>query len=182
AAADPNVETLMASCGGMSSFMGSSTTGRMWVQLLPRRQRELGVSQVIERMRPKIARFPGIRVYPSAPQSIRVGGFGSKSNYQFVLQGQDTETLYPQAQKFELELAKLPELRDVSSDLQIRDPMVSVVIDRKKAASLQLDARTIESGLYDMYGPSWVSTMYLPNSQNRVLLELLPKFQESSDW
>ncbi len=39
----------------------------------------------------------------------------------------------------------------------------------------------IQSGLYDAYGPRWVSTIYAPSSQYRVLLELLPKYQEHSD-
>ena len=70
---------------------------------------------------------------------------------------------------------------DVTSDLQLKSPRVNVEIDRDKAAALQINALDIESALYQGFGPSWVSTIYAPVAQYKVLLELLPKYQEHAD-
>ena len=78
-------------------------------------------------------------------------------------------------------MAKLPSINDVTSDLQLKSPRVNVEIDRDKAASLQINALDIESALYQGFGPSWISTIYAPAAQYKVLIELLPKYQEHAD-
>jgi HAE1 family hydrophobic/amphiphilic exporter-1 len=97
------------------------------------------------------------------------------------LQGPNTTELYTQAARFEREVATLPGLQDVNTDLQVQNPRMKIAIDRDKAAALQLNVAGIEAALYNAYGPDWVSTMYLPQSQNRVLLELLPRYQGRAD-
>ncbi len=174
---DPNVESFMASAGG--SFQSSTNTGRMFVQLKPRKQRALHVTQIIEELRPKLAGFPGMRVFMTAPSSIRIGGRMSKSQYQFTVQGPDTAELYAQSTKLEREMARLPTLQDVTSDLQIKNPRLNIDIDRDRAASLQLNVAQIEAALYSGFGPRWSSTIYAPIAQYRVLLELLPQYQAS---
>jgi HAE1 family hydrophobic/amphiphilic exporter-1 len=176
---DPNVETFMSSIGG--NFNTGANTGRMWMQLKPRKQRELSVNQLIERLRPKMANVVGARVFLSAPSSIRIGGRMSRSQYQFTLQGPETEELYVQAQLFEQEMTRLPSITDVSSDLQLKNPRLNVTIDRDKAASLYLNVAQIEGSLYSAYGPRWVSTIYASTAQYRVMLELLPEYQAHPD-
>jgi HAE1 family hydrophobic/amphiphilic exporter-1 len=175
---DPNIETLMASAGGSYN---TGATGRLWVQLKPRKQRKLNVNQVIEELRPKVSGFPGIRVYMNAPPEIRVGGHVTKSQYQFTLQSGDTAELYRQAQRLERQMARLPGLQDVTTDLQIKNPRVNINIDRDKAAALQLNVAQIEYALYSAYGPRWASTIYARNAQYHVLLELLPEHQAQPD-
>jgi HAE1 family hydrophobic/amphiphilic exporter-1 len=177
---DPNVESIMSSCGG--SGWGSANTGRMFVLLKSRRQRSLTVNQVVEELRPKVSRFPGFRVFMTVPQALRIGGRMSKSSYDFTVQGPDTDELYRQAQRLEREIAQLPELQDVTTDMQIRTPQVNVDFDRDKAAALHLNAMQIQSALYDSFGPQWSSTIYGPTNQYRVLLEILPRFQEHADY
>jgi HAE1 family hydrophobic/amphiphilic exporter-1 len=177
---DPNVETVMSSCGG--SGWGSANTGRMFVQLKPRRQRQLTVNQIVDQLRPKVSRFPGFRVFMTIPQALRIGGRPSKSAYDYTVQAPDTATLYREAGKLERELAQLPELVDVTTDMQIKTPRVNVDFDRDKAAALHLNAMQIQSALYDAFGPQWSSTIYAPTNQYRVLLEILPKFQEHADY
>jgi hydrophobic/amphiphilic exporter-1 (mainly G- bacteria), HAE1 family len=172
---DPNVDTTMVSAGG--SYSGGSNSGRLIVQLKPRRQRDLTVFQIVDRLRPKVARFPGVRVFVTVPPAIRIGGRLSKSQYDFTLQGPDTEDLYRQAQRLEKEAGRLPGLQDVTTDLQLKNPRQNVFIDRDKAAALQLNVLQVEGTLYSAFGPRWSSTIYSPTSQNRVLLELLPQFQ-----
>jgi len=132
-------------------------------------------------LRPKLAGFPGVRVFVTLPPAIRIGGRGSKSGYELTVQGPDTAELYTQAQRLEREIVRLPMVQDVTSDLQLKSPRVNIQIDRDKAAALQLNAQQIEAALYAGYGPSWVSTIYAPTNQFRVLLELEPKFQSHPD-
>lgn len=177
---DPNVDSIMSSCGG--SGWGSANTGRMMVQLKPRRQRQLTVNQIVDQLRPKVSRFPGFRVFMTIPQAFRIGGRPSKSSYDFTVQAPDTAQLYREAARLEREIAQIPELVDVTSDMQIKTPRVNVDFDRDKAAAMHLNAMQIQSALYSSFGPQWSSTIYAPTNQYRVLLEILPKFQEHADY
>ena len=177
---DPNVESIMSSVGG-SMFGGSANTGRMWLQLLPRRKRDLTAQQIIEKLRPAVSRFPGVRVFMSLPPSLRIGGRGSKSGYEYTLYGPDTTELFKYASKLQEEIVKLPMVQDVTSDLLLRTPKVALEIDRDKAAAYNVDPQLIEQSLYLAYGQSLVSTMFGATNQYRVLLELLPSYQTHAD-
>jgi len=172
---DPNIDTFM-------SQADTTNTPRFWVQLKPRKMRPLGLTQVIAELRPQLSRFPGVRVFLVAPPSLRIGGHQTKSAYDFTLQGPDTAELYKQAQILQSEIAKLPGLVDVTTDLQVKNPQVNMNIDRDRAAALGLDANQIESALYSAFGPRWSSTIYAPTNQYKVLMEIQPKYQEFSDY
>jgi HAE1 family hydrophobic/amphiphilic exporter-1 len=176
---DPDVESFYSSTGG--GFGGSGNNGRVMVNLKPRRQRVATVTDVVNRLRPKLSNFPGLRVYTSIPQAIRVGGRMSRSSYDFTLYGPDTEQLYTEAPKLERIIARLPGLQEVSSDLQIKNPRVNVILDRDRAAALGVNWNNISSVLYDAFGPQFSSTIYSPTNQYRVLLEMLPQYQEHTD-
>jgi HAE1 family hydrophobic/amphiphilic exporter-1 len=163
--------------------MGSSgNQSRMNVVLKPRKERDLSVNQVINELRPKVSGFPGFRVFMTAPPSIRIGGRQSKSSYDFTVQGPDTGELYKQALNLERAVARIPLLADVTTDLQIKNPQVNVVIDRDRAAVLGLNANQIEQSLYTAFGPRWASTIYAPTNQYKVLMEIQPKYQAFSDY
>lgn len=176
---DPNIETIMLSAGG--SFNASASSGRLMVQLKPRRERTLSVFEVVNELRPKLATISGIRAFPSVPAAIRIGGRRSKAQYDFTLQSPDTAELYAEASKFEEVVAKLPGLLDVASDLEVKNPRVNVSIDRDKAAALQLNLLQVQGSLYSAFGPRWATTIYSSMSQNRVLMELQPKYQAHPD-
>jgi len=122
-----------------------------------------------------------MRVFMSMPPVIRIGGRMSKSSYELTVQGPDTAELYRESDKLLAEVSKLRSVQDVTSDLQLSSPHVKVQIDRDKAAALQINAQQIESALYNGFGPSWISTIYTSIAQNKVLLEVDPKYQEHSD-
>jgi HAE1 family hydrophobic/amphiphilic exporter-1 len=177
-ARDPNVDSLVSSVGGAtSSTMGGPNFGQIIVHLKPRSQRRLLVNDIIEELRPKLASFPGMKVYVQNPPTIQIGGQVTKSQYQFSMQSPDKDEIYAAAQKLELAVAKMPGLQDVTSNLQIQTPQVNVTIDRDKAAALQVNAQQIENALYDAYGPRWVSTIYAAVNEYKVLLELMPEYQ-----
>ncbi|MCX6629754.1 MAG: efflux RND transporter permease subunit [Candidatus Solibacter sp.] len=179
-AQDPDVESFFSSTGG--NFFGpSGASGRLMVNTKPRRERDVSVSQIVNRLRPRLSSIPGLRVSLSVPQAIRVGGRMSKSAYDFTLVGPDTQQLYTEAPKLERILARMPGLQEVSSDLQIKTPRIHIVLDRDRAAALHLNWQNISSTLYDAFGPQFTSTIYAPTNQYRVLLEMLPKFQQHTD-
>jgi HAE1 family hydrophobic/amphiphilic exporter-1 len=177
-AADPNVDSLMSSVGGATaSTMGGPNYGQLVVHLKPRKQRELGVEQLIEELRPKLATVPGMRVFLQNPPTIRIGGQVTKSLYQFTISSPDKDELYTAAPQLERAIAHLDGVQDVTSDLAITSPQVTVKIDRDKAAAMQVNAQGIENALYDAFGPRWVSTIYGAANEYKVLLELKPEFQ-----
>ncbi len=176
---DPNVEEFMSSVSGTggSVSLGGPNFGRMFLHLVPRKQREKSADEMIEVLRPKLNTIPGMRVFLQNPPSIRIGGQLTKSLYQYTMQGPNIDELYRSAQDFEGEMAKLDGLLDVTSDLQIKSPQATVVIDRDRASSVGVTADQIENALYDAFGPRWISTIYAPTNQYKVLIETLPEYQ-----
>jgi HAE1 family hydrophobic/amphiphilic exporter-1 len=173
--ADPNVAAFMSSAG--AGGLGGTNSGVLFIRLKPRSVRKLDPDQVIAELRPRLAQVPGLRVYLQNLPPIRVGGRLTKSQYQFTLQSPDTAELYKVAPELETKLRALPGLVDVASDLQLKNPQVNVDIDRDKASSLGIAAYAIEDALYSAYGARQISTIYAPNNQYRVIMELEPSFQ-----
>ena len=111
------------------------------------------------------------------PPPINIGGVQSRAQYQFTLQDADVDALYGGATALEAKLREIPALRDVTSDLRLASPRVSVEIDRDRAASLGVSPLAIEDALYAAYGDRQVSTVYAPEDQYQVILSLLPQFK-----
>ena len=173
---DENVEGFMSSMGaGGSSVSGNQ--GRIFMKLKPRSERNMHVDQIIQKFRPLLAQVPGIQAFPQNPPPIRIGGTLTKSLYQLTLQSPDTAELYEFAPKLEAKLRELTMLQDVTSDLQIKNPQVNVDIDRDKASALGITAAQVESGLSMAYSAQQVSTIYAPNNQYQVIMQVLPEFQ-----
>jgi HAE1 family hydrophobic/amphiphilic exporter-1 len=128
--ADPNVAYVMSQVG---FGRGTMNQGGITVRLKPRAERPQ-VEQVIQELRPKLAVVPGMNVFMRNDPPIRIGGIQSKALYQFTLQGADLRTLYQAAKDFQSNMRALPGLVDVTSDLQISNPQVNVVIDRLRSA------------------------------------------------
>jgi hydrophobic/amphiphilic exporter-1 (mainly G- bacteria), HAE1 family len=173
---DPNVEGFMSAvgAGGRSSTVNQ---GRLFIHLKPRDERALSADQVAQSLTRKLAAVPGMRVFITNPPVINIGGRSSKSLYQFTLQSSDIDALYQGAATLERRLHDVPGLTDVTSDLQIKNPQVQVKIDRDRAAALGIDVSQIENALYNAYGARQVSTIYTPNDQYWVVMELLPQYQ-----
>ncbi len=171
----PEVKSFFSGIGGGGSS-SSNNTGRIFLQMKPRSERP-HVDEVIQNLRGKLAGVPGMRVFMQNLPPIRIGGQLTKSQYQFTLQSPDTEELYHNAPLLEAKLRELPGLQDVTSDLQIKNPQVNVEIDRDQAATLGVTAAQVEEALYTAYGSRQISTIYAPNNQYRVIMELLPEYQ-----
>jgi HAE1 family hydrophobic/amphiphilic exporter-1 len=176
---DPNVDSFITQIGGGG---GSANNTRLPVQLKPRRERQQSAQQIAQRIRSQILRFPGFRAFVGLPPSLQIGGRMGNQNYSLMMQALNTEELYSWAPTLEAAVtAQVPEVQDVSTDLQMKSPRINLVMDRDRSASLGLNVSQIQNALYDGLGPKWSSTIYGPTSQYRVLIEMDPKFQAHSD-
>jgi hydrophobic/amphiphilic exporter-1 (mainly G- bacteria), HAE1 family len=172
----PDVANVLSSCGPRGNIsVGNS--GIVLAQLKPREERKRSAEQIITDLRPKLARITGIRTFLQIPPPIRLGGSLSKSQYQYTLQDSDTDELYRVAPMLESKMRTLAGIQDVTSDLQLSNPQINVQIDRDKAAALGITPLAIEDALYTAYGTRQISTIYAPNNQYQVIMELAPEFQ-----
>ncbi len=174
---DTNVANMTSSVGlGLGGAGGSSNEGRIFMSLKPLGKR-LSADDVVNELRPKLSKIPGVTVFMSVPPAIQIGGRSSRSQYQFTMQSSDIDGLYPAAAKLLAVTADSPLLMDVTSDLQLSNPQINVQIDRNRAAALGVTADAVESTLYGAYGSRQVSTIYSPNDQYWVIMEVLPRYQ-----
>jgi HAE1 family hydrophobic/amphiphilic exporter-1 len=174
---DPNIESFMSSAGARRGSITGSNTGVLFMILKPRSERALSADQIIQQLRPKLARIAGLKVYLQNPPAIQVGGRISKSQYQYTLQGTEIEELYRVAPALAAKIQALPAFQDVTTDLQLKNPQVNVDIDRDKASSLGVSAAQIEDALYSAYGTRQISTIYASTNQYQVIMELKPEYQ-----
>jgi len=172
---NPNVRGVSVSGGG--GFGGGLTRARLSVYLKPRDERPLSADEVIRSLQPSLSQIPGVRVFLSNPPAIRIGGRSSQSQYQFTLQSADIDELYAQSRILEARMAELPIIRDVSSDLQVRNPQLRIDVDRDRAAALGLNISQVQNALYNAFGSRQISTILGAANDYPVILELLPEFQ-----
>jgi multidrug efflux pump len=174
---DPAVESVNAFTGG-----GNRNGGFISVSLKPLAERGgVTAERVIARLRPQVARVPGVNLWLFPQQDIRIGGRPSNALYQFTLQADDLDELRAWGPRIRAEMARLPELVDVNTDQEERGLQMSLVIDRDTAARLGVTARMIDQTLANAFGQTPVSTIYAPLNQYRVILEAAPRFWQSPD-
>ncbi len=134
---------------------------------------------MIARLRRKTVDVPGIRVFFQNPPPIRIGSRMAKSLYQFTVQGPDTKDLYAGATKLVARMKQMPDLIEVTSDMQLRSPQLNVRINRDRATALGVSARQIEDALANAYGARQITTIFTPNNEYQVVLEVMPEYQEN---
>jgi len=174
----PDVEAVMSTAGQGTGGTTGDNIGRLIVRLKPRDERKLTADQVIQDLRrPFGGGALGLRVFMNNPPAINIGGLAGNADYQMVVQGSDLKTLYAEAQEFETRLRESDFLRDVSTNLELRNPEIQINILRDRAAALGVSPQQVETTLYNAYGGRQISTLYGATDQYLVLLELEPRFQ-----
>jgi HAE1 family hydrophobic/amphiphilic exporter-1 len=177
AAADPNIEKVMSRTGASGSRI-TNNAGLLFLRVKPREARpDADINTVVQNLRRKLSRIPGIKVSLQNPPAIRVGGRLANAEYQYTLQDLDLDTLYKWADKLELEIGRLPGFQDVSSDLAVARPTAVVDINRDKASSLGISADRIETVLASAFSSRQISTIYSATDQFAVILEVDPRYQ-----
>ncbi len=152
-------------------------TGRMFIALKPKEERGESVIDVIQRLRRISNSVPGMAVYFQAVQNINITGRISKSEYQYTLQSSDTSLLYDVAPKMRDRIAEIEGLRDVTTDLYVKNPQMTVEIDREKAAVYGVTIDQIRQELFNAFGARQVATIYTQTNDYQVILESQPQFQ-----
>jgi hydrophobe/amphiphile efflux-1 (HAE1) family protein len=174
---DPAVSGVF-SFTGASSYNPTENTARVFIQLVPHNQRTETSSQIIQRLRPKVAKVGGVKFYMQSGQDISIGGRLSRTLYQYTLTDTSSEELNHWAPIIEAALKKMPELQDVASDQQVAAPHLAIEIDRDAASRMGISPSLIDETLYDAFGQRQVANLYTSTSQYKLILEVEPKFQD----
>ncbi|WP_207004994.1 efflux RND transporter permease subunit [Trinickia mobilis] len=175
--ADPAVDNVYYWIGANPTV----SQGRMMINLKLFNQRTASAGQVLDRLRPKLAKVMGITLSMQVRQDIQVGGRISAAQYQYTLQDPDVQELNHWAQVLTARLATLPELTDVTSDQQASATSATLVIDRSTASRFGITAQAIDDTLYDAFGQRQIATLFTELNQYHVIEEVDPKFQLTTD-
>jgi len=171
---NPDVQSVTYSVGTSAA----ANQGQLTIGLKPLGQRSHSADEVARQLTHDVTGVPDISVYFQNPPAISIGGLTSKSLYQFTLQSGDIVALDSAAAHLEARLRQEKQLENVTSDLLIDNPQVTVDIDRAQAGQLGVSATEIENTLYDSFGQRQVSTIYTSTNEYWVVMELLPEFQQ----
>jgi len=172
---DPAVQTLAGFTGGG----GGGNTARMFVTLKPLDERKASADQIINRLRPQLAKIPGATLYLQAAQDLRIGGLQSNSTYQYTLVSDTFTEVAQWAPKLLTEMRKIPLLTDVNTSQQNLGLQAMLVYDRDTAARFGISAKLIDATLYDAFGQRQVSTMFTARNQYHVVMEAAPEYGEN---
>jgi HAE1 family hydrophobic/amphiphilic exporter-1 len=170
----------VASVGSQIGAGGPTATlndGRMFIALKPQDERKASADQVINRLRPKLAKLQGITLYMQAAQDITIGGRVSRTQYQFTLTDPDPGELNHWSALFLDRLKSVPGIADVASDQQNAGPLLDITINRDAASSYGILPATIDNTLSDAFGQRIVSSILTQQNQYHVVLEVQPQFQ-----
>ncbi len=160
---------------------GQRNAARMFLTLKPRDQRDATAEQVVTRLRKRLSKEAGVRLFLTPVQDIRVGARVSNSEYEFSIKADDLAQLREWEPKLRRALSKLKELEDVSSDYEERGLQTSVVIDRDAASRLGLSVRAIDTALSNAFSQRQIGVIYNPLNQYRVVMELAPPYLQSAE-
>jgi multidrug efflux pump len=174
--ADPAVDSVAGFTGGRAV-----NSGFVFIALKPLAERGVSADEVTARLRPKLARVAGARLFLAPVQDLRVGGRQSNALYQYTLEADDSALLYQWAPKLVAQLQKAPQLTDVNSDQQQRGLQIQLHIDRAAASRLGLTPEAVDQTLYDAFGQRQVSVIYNALNQYHVVMEVAPQYLQSPD-
>jgi HAE1 family hydrophobic/amphiphilic exporter-1 len=174
---DPDVAAL-GTFTGSSGGAQTANTGRGFIVLKPRDQRQLTASQIINRLRPQLAKIPGVNMFLQATQDITVGGRIARGQFQYTLQDADIPELTLWSQKMLAKMRTLPQLADVASDLAANAPQLKVTINRDQASRFGISPQMIDDTLNDAFGQRQITQYFTQLKTYFVILEVLPQLQQ----
>jgi multidrug efflux pump len=178
---DPAVEGLNAFTGAGGWGGGGTNAGKMFVTLKPLEDRKINSDQVIARLRPKLAKIPGVSLFLQSVQDLRIGGRSSGAQYQYTMQSDNVKDLNEWAPKVFRKLKTLNQISDVNTDQQDKGLESTLVVDRATAARFGISQQNIDDTLYDAFGQRQVSTMYTQLNQYHVVLEVDQQFWQNPE-
>ncbi|HZE42629.1 MAG TPA: multidrug efflux RND transporter permease subunit [Steroidobacteraceae bacterium] len=174
---DPDVASYGTGIGGNRPI----NTGFVILGLKPLSERKSSADEIITRLRPQLAKVPGIQLFLQASQDLNVGGRTSRTQYQYTVQDSDINELNEWAPKLLEVLKKLPTLRDVASDQQTSSGMLSLEIDRDQASRFGIQPQAVDQALYDAFGQRQAAQFFTQANSYHVILEITPSLQGDPD-
>jgi len=175
---DPAVESVNSTVGA-GGPNATTNYGRMFMVLKPRSERKESSTAVIQRLRRTANVDPGIRVFFQNIQNIRIVARMARSEFQYTLQSSDTDTLYNVAPALRDRIARAEGLRDVTTDLNIRNPEMKVEVDREKAAVYGITVEQIRQELFNAFGSRQIGTIFTASNDYQIILQSMPEYQTS---
>src|SRR6476659_3920588 len=172
---DPAIEYINSTVGS-GGPNATANYGRLFLALKPKKERD-NINAIIGRLRAKSRQIPGMQAFFQPIQNLNIGGRVSKSQYQYFKHTATTETLYRLAPEMRDKIEKLPGLLDVTTDLYLKNPQMTVDIDREKAAVYGITVDQVRNQLYNAYGARQVGTIYMPSNDYQIILEVQPQFR-----
>ncbi len=176
--ADPAVDSIAMFIGGGGTALNS---GRMYITLKPREERDAGAQAIIARLRPKLAKVEGARLYMQTSQDVRLGGRATRTQFEFTLQDANLAELNEWAPKILESMKRLPQLRDVATDQQTEGTTLQLTINRDTAARYGIQPQLIDDTLYDAFGQRQVAQYFTQTNSYHVILEIAPDMQGQID-
>ncbi len=175
---DPAVASIAMFVGGGGSALN---TGRMYVTLKPRDERDASAQQIIARLRPRLEKVEGARQFLQAAQDVRLGGRATRTQFEYTLQDANLDELNTWAPRVLDKMKTLPELRDVATDQQTEGTTLTLTIDRDTASRFGISPQLIDDTLYDAFGQRQVAQYFTQLNSYHVILEVLPELQGKLD-
>jgi hydrophobe/amphiphile efflux-1 (HAE1) family protein len=179
--ADPAVLGYNQNIGSTGGSSGNMSSGRFFIVLKDRSDRDVSAQGFIDRLRPKLGQVPGITMFMRAAQDINLGTGSPRTQYQYALLGDDSATLGLWADRLTERLSRLPQFRDVSNDLQLGAGITRLTIDRVAAARYGLSVDDINQVLYSAYGQRQIGETQTEQNQYQVILEIDPDLRGQTD-
>src|SRR6201995_1018600 len=176
--ADPDVATVAMNIGGSGR---AGNNGNMFITLKPRDERTARAQQIIARLRPKLDKVPGARLFMQAAQDVRLGGRPTRTQFEFTLQDANLDELNEWAPKILAKMQTLPELRDVATDQQSQGTTLELKINRDTASRYGITPQLIDDTLYDAFGQRQVTQYFTQLNSYHVVMEILPELQGTFD-
>jgi len=176
--ADPAVASVAMVIGGNGR---AGNNGSVYITLKPLSERDASAQQIIARLRPKLEKIEGARLYMQAAQDVRLGGRPTRTQFEFTLQDANLDELNEWAPKVLARMKTLPELRDVATDQQTEGTTLQVKINRDAASRYGIQPQLIDDTLYDAFGQRQVTQYFTQLNSYHVILEILPELQGSFD-
>ena len=173
---DPAVATYAMAIGTSGSTQ-TLNTGRFYITLKPRNERDVSAFQVIARLRPQLEKVEGAKLFLQVAQDVTVGGRISRTQFQYTLQDANPDELNEWAPRILEKLKALPQLRDVATDQQLAGTTLTLTIDRDQASRYGLTPQLIDDTLYDAFGQRQVAQYFTQQNSYHVIMEVLPELQ-----
>lgn len=170
---EPAIQGYSSSIGG--GFGGNLSNGRFFIALKEIGDREESAQELTDKLRPKLAKIPGVVMFLRAAQDINLGGRGSRTLYSYALKSSDSAQLSEWADKLTAKLAEMPQLADVSNDQLLGASVTRLTIDREAASRYGLNTRDVDQMLYDAFGQRQISEYQTEVNQYRIVMEIDPE-------